>query len=379
MNGSRWDHRLWMRPRTGNHDVGNGSDGSHKKGRGGWRGGLARAVTRPLSWMYRGAVAQRNGRFDRGVDVHRVDAPVVCVGNLTTGGTGKTPVVADIATRLRRRGVAVAIVSRGYRSEQQSGGLNDEALELYDRLDDVPQVHDADRVAAATIAVEELQSQFVLMDDGFGHRRLHRDADIVLIDATCPFGYGHLLPRGLLREPLSSLSRASLVMLTRTDLVCDDVIATIETVVRRHTDAAIIRTVHAPTSLISHPDRSDPIDVLRGARVVALSAIGNPAAFTSSLERLGAEVVDRIDLPDHDAFDRNTLTNLKQRIIDIRQRTSPRTIDRIVCTHKDLVKLRTDRLAGVDLAAVRIDVRIIGDDGPLEDLLVRVLNQHVHV
>ena len=133
------------------------------------RGGLA-----GLSVPYGAAVARRNRRYDRGhAEVHDCGVPVISVGNLTTGGTGKTPIVCYLANWFRKRGKRVAIVSRGY--GRGDADHNDEALELYSRLPDVPHIQDPDRVAAARIAVEELESELILMDDGFQHRRLHRD------------------------------------------------------------------------------------------------------------------------------------------------------------------------------------------------------------
>ena len=146
----------------------------------------------------------------------RAPVPVVSVGNLTLGGTGKTPCVEYVARLYRQHELRVAILSRGYGS---SGGRNDEAMVLEDNLPDVPHLQGADRVALAMTAVEELESEVLLLDDGFQHRRLQRDVDIVLVDATNPWGHDHLFPRGLLREPPASLRRAGVVMLTRCDQV----------------------------------------------------------------------------------------------------------------------------------------------------------------
>src|SRR5262249_5942270 len=145
---------------------------------------------------------------------HRAPVPVVSVGNLTVGGTGKTPCVEYVARFYRQLDRRAAILSRGYGS---AGGHNDEALLLEENLPDVPHLQGADRVALAAAAVEELESEVLILDDGFQHRRLVRDLDVVLVDASNPWGYGYLLPRGLLREPKSSLRRASVVLLTRCD------------------------------------------------------------------------------------------------------------------------------------------------------------------
>src|SRR5262249_14336937 len=136
---------------------------------------------------------------------YRAPVPVVSVGNLTVGGTGKTPCVEYVARYYREHDLRVAILSRGYggssRPPTPSSGRNDEARVLEENLPDVPHLQGADRVALATVAVEELDSEVLVLDDGFQHRRLARNLDVVLVDTTVPWGYGYLLPRGLLREP----------------------------------------------------------------------------------------------------------------------------------------------------------------------------------
>ena len=143
--------------------------------------------------------------------------PVVSVGNITLGGTGKTPLVRWIVQWFRDRGIPVAIVSRGYGA--QSGDANDEALELRRLLPDVPHIQNPDRVAAARQAVAEFGCRAIVLDDGFQHRRIGRDFDIVLLDALAPFGFGHVFPRGTLREPIEGLRRADAVVLSRADLL----------------------------------------------------------------------------------------------------------------------------------------------------------------
>ncbi len=179
--------------------------------------GLAAAVQRLglylASLFYGLGVRLRNAGYSLGwLRAQRVAAPVVSVGNLTVGGTGKTPAVEYVARYYRRQDRRVAILSRGYGS---AGGHNDEALVLFANLNDVPHLQDADRVRSAHIALEELESEVLVLDDGFQHRRLVRDLDLVLIDATNPWGHGYLLPRGLLREPIRGLRRADLVLLER--------------------------------------------------------------------------------------------------------------------------------------------------------------------
>ncbi|MCA9140635.1 MAG: tetraacyldisaccharide 4'-kinase [Planctomycetales bacterium] len=304
---------------------------------------------------YRIVVQYRNRNFDRGQRIENCGVPVISVGNLTTGGTGKTPIVAFLAKWFRARQIRVAIVSRGY--GRGDADENDEAAELHQRLPDVPHVQDPDRVEAARIATEELESQLVLMDDGFQHRRLHRDLDIVLIDMTCPFGFGHLLPRGLLREPIRNLRRADVVILTRCDQVTpeqiDHVVATLR---KLDDDVLVLRSTHHPSGLLKHPWTILSIDELVGKRVALVSGIGNPAAFRRTVESVGATVVADKALPDHVAYDRETVEQLRRWVAGLD------AVEMLVCTQKDLVKLQTDRIAGVPMVALTIEATIESSD-----------------
>lgn len=326
-------------------------------------GMAVRALLFGASIPYKAVVARRNRGFEQGSrEVLQCGAPVISIGNLTTGGTGKTPIVCFLAKWFRDRGTRVAIVSRGYgRGEADT---NDEALELHSRLPDVPHVQDPDRVQAAMIAVEELAAQVVLMDDGFQHRRLHRDLNFVVIDATCPFGYGHVLPRGLLREPISGLRRADLVIVTRCDAVDAEALAHIEQTVRNvNPSLPIVTSTHQPITLLEYPSLEKPLD-LTGKRVCVVSAIGNPSAFEHTVQQCGAEIVGTRHLSDHDPYAPETVENLRDWVQGFAGQ-----VDQVVCTHKDLVKLQTDRLGGVPLAAVMIDFVLIGETDALDQLL----------
>ena len=314
------------------------------------------------------AVAVRNRRFDSAAsEIHQSGVPVISVGNLTTGGTGKTPIVGFLANWFRRHDIRVAIVSRGY--GRGDADANDEALELHARLPDVPHVQDVDRVEAARVAVDELEAQVILMDDGFQHRRLHRDLDLVVIDATCPFGFDHLLPRGLLREPVKNLRRADLVIITRCDGVDDSAIVGIERSIGRLNDSIpVVRSRHQPTNLLEYPHGLLPIGEISGRNVGVLSAIGNPDAFEATVEACGATIVDSRRLPDHDAYSPDAVRELRSWVESLGDR-----IGRVVCTHKDLVKLQTDRLGGKPLAAILIELAVISNGDALEAALQSIV------
>ena len=334
---------------------------------------LARSALWWAQWPYAAIVAVRNRRFDRGVDVHRIDAPVISIGNLTTGGTGKTPTVAWLCRYLRDRGLRVAILSRGYGADR-SQGRNDEAMELERRLPDVVHLQDPDRVASARIAREELAAQCLVLDDAFQHRRLARDLDWVLIDAKCPFGFGHLLPRGLLREPVVALQRADAVLITRADQVSaselEEIRQRVAGAVRPGTP--IVATTHRPQGWVNAAGttvelRSEASEN-SGPRgpVGAFCAIGNPEAFRQTLTGLGLTPAAWRTFADHHVLSREDRDEL------IRWADESGVND-LVCTVKDWVKLDAARLGRHPLWALEIELGFLDDPAVLEAQLAGVI------
>lgn len=316
---------------------------------------------------YRLGVGVRNAAFDRGwKTVHRAQVPVVSVGNLTLGGTGKTPMVEWLARWFRDRDVRVCLISRGY---GQAGSVNDEALVLEENLPDVPHLQGPDRAGLAGIAVEELETQLILLDDGFQHRRLARDLDLVLLDALDPFGLGRIFPRGLLREPIGSLGRAHAVVVSRADLVADDRRRWIrDQVARRAGSIPLLESRHAPRDLVDGEGGSEPLGDLSGRRVIAFCGIGNPEGFRGTLRRLGVEVVDLRVFPDHHPYSAADVAELERWAVELRP-------DLVLTTQKDLVKLRFSRLGETPLRALRIGLEIEGDAEPLNVLLSALLSK----
>jgi tetraacyldisaccharide 4'-kinase len=308
---------------------------------------VARLGLRAASLPYGLAVRLRNRLYDWSwKQQHRVAVPVVSVGNLTLGGTGKTPCVEYLARFYRQRDVRVAILSRGYGA---AGGPNDEALVLEDNLPDVPHLQGADRVAQAGVAVEELEAELLILDDGFQHRRLARDFDLVLLDATTPWGHGALFPRGLLREPKSSLRRANAVMLTRCDQVSGTVVDELTEQARQIApNRPVVATTHAPVEWMQYGQPARALGAVHGRPVAAFCGIGNPESFRRTLRDLGAEPAGFRTYPDHHAYTRSDVDDLRSWA-----RTLPAD-SALVTTQKDLVKLRVDRLGERDLLALRI-------------------------
>ena len=344
---------------------------------------LCRLGLRVASVPYGWAVWLRNRLYDRGyLRVYRASIPVISVGNLTLGGTGKTPCVEYVARFFRQRGRRVAILSRGYggaaksRGSGEPGGVgspkapNDEALVLHENLPDVPHLQGPHRATLAATAVRDLASEVLVLDDGFQHRRLARDLDLVLLDATEPWGFGYLFPRGGLREPPAELGRASAVILTRCNRLNGRERGRLrEAVIRAVPGAPIIETSHRPIDLVNSERVTAGLERLSGRTVAAFCGIGNPEAFRHTLIDLGAKVVAWRTLADH-------------------HRYSPRDVEElqlwagrlpaeclIATTQKDLVKIRTVYLGGKELWAVRIRLQVDAGERELHMMLDSVLKE----
>jgi tetraacyldisaccharide 4'-kinase len=333
----------------------------------GWRPALARLGLSAASGPYAAAIWLRNRLYDRGWKrSQRAAVPVISVGNLTVGGTGKTPCVEYLARFYRDRDVGLAILSRGYKGAR---GRNDEAMVLEENLPDVPHLQGADRVALAATAVEELEAELLILDDGFQHRRLGRDLDVVLIDATNPWGHGRHFPRGLLRESPRELRRAGVVMLTRCDQVPQEDFREIESKARKLAPASpVVATEHAPVEWVQHDAPSRPVEALHGRPVVAFCGLGNPEGFRRTLKSLGYAANDFRAFPDHHAYTRADVESLRDWA-----RGQPADVA-LATTQKDLVKLRTARIGERDLFALRIGLRVreTSDSDRFHELLTNV-------
>ncbi len=321
-----------------------------------------------LSIGYGLAVRLRSLGYTAGLfESERVAVPVISLGNITTGGTGKTPFAAFVAQWFRDHAVRVAFLSRGYGADP--GAVNDEALVLNQLCPDVPHLQDPDRVASARIAVEELESQLLILDDGFQHRRLGRDLDIVLIDATNPWGYGALLPRGLLREPLSSLRRAGLIVLTRVDGVTPQQLHLIKQRLERiRGTAECVETSFPIRRLVNSLGETTEWSSLSAGQVAAFCGIGNPKAFQGLLARGGLSVEgDRFRVfPDHYRYTRDDVHTLCDWADTLKSPV-------VLTTQKDLVKLDVPRLHHSPLWAVEIGTEIHSGRDLLEQHFHKIL------
>ena len=317
------------------------------------RGALA--VAEPF---YAGAMMARNRFYDAGIfKAHRLSRPVISVGNLTAGGTGKTPVVRWLAEQLIARGRHPAVLLRGY--SQRGARFSDEQQLLESYLDGVPVVANPDRRAGAAVAMERQPgTDVILLDDAFQHRKVARDVDLLLINAADAFGFGHVHPRGLLREPMRGLRRASAVILTRCDAVDAKQLDAIEAVIRSLvTNTPMFRTVHAITGLrrastATSGPADEPISSLVGRKFFSVSGIGSPRTFHDQLIRAGGQPVGSRAFPDHHEYAESDLAAL------VRD-ASAAGAEVLLTTEKDWVKL--SRLSGVQMTTppiLRVEVRI---------------------
>lgn len=314
-----------------------------------WRGALSAAVP-----LYAAGNAVRSAGFALGIKgTGPLGRPAVCVGNLTTGGTGKTPMVGHLVRHLASQGHKPCILLRGYR-----GG--DEAQEHQRSLGELAFVEpNPDRVAAAKLALgEHPEITCFVLDDGFQHRRARRDLDLVLIDATNPWGYGRLLPRGLMREPKGALRRADAVVVTRADQVSADALARLDREIQSVTGKPpIAHAEYGWAALRDASGRTLPLTTIQEACVMGVVGIGNPKSFSDTLAQHAGQVVHCEALPDHYGYTRLELL----RLIDLAEAAGAGAL---VTTEKDWVKwsllLEDER---VDLPVYRAQLSVRFSDG----------------
>ena len=315
---------------------------------------LLKVLLRIASILYSVIVRLRNFLYSNGwLKTHHVDAAVICAGNITVGGTGKTPLVVWLCRQIASC-YKCAILTRGYKATQDTKRYADEPTMLAECCPRANVIVNPDRVAGAAEAIKKYGAQVLIMDDGFQHRRLARDLDIVAIDATLPFGYGKMLPAGLLREPVTSLKRAGAVVITRCDQIDENNLRKLEEDLRAiNPEMVIAKSIHAPSSIehfnsVVIPAKAgiqkgsetmdsrfrgnDNVEHLKGKRIFAFCGIGNPDAFLNTIRALGAELVGSKIYDDHYHYTDSCL-------FEISEQAGETGANLILTTQKDWTKL----------------------------------------
>lgn len=344
-----------------------------------WKKRDVASLLYPFSKIYEWEIGRRNRKFETVDDaVKSLPAKVISVGNITVGGTGKTPLVIALADKLKKRGERVGIISRGYGRKNQHlehvppatdrfsdfSVYGDEPLLMASRLKDVPVVVGRDRVAAGEYCIKNFDCETLILDDGYQYRRLHRDHDILVIDATQPFGNGWLLPAGPLREPLSSLGRAGSIVLSRSDAASVPV-EEIETRIGRYSKAPVFRAIHGPVCWVSFEGHTElPLQELSGQSCYVFAGIGNPGAFLSTLKDVGVDLKGFSRFRDHQPYSAKDLKSIVKSATAAGARA-------LLTTEKDTVRIPKDwDSGGLPVYALRIEVRFNAGKNLVFDKLV---------
>lgn len=343
---------------------------------------LLRGLATFVAWTYDKLGVLRNLLFDLGVlKVHKLSCPVISVGNLVVGGTGKTPMVVWLARFLTAEGWRVGVVSRGYGGRRSRGVLivsdgknilagsgftSDEPQLLARRLPGIPVLCSAKRVMAGKAAVEKFQCNVVILDDGFQHRYLARDLDVVMLDCRNPFGNGYLLPRGILRERIAALARAQALVLSRFD-DSEQAAKNHEDLIRRWPDKTIATAVHRPVRIFAAADQKErPLNSIKGARLAAFAGIGRPDEFFKSVHNLGAKLVYTTALPDHHLLTAELLAALVQEASGLEP-------ELWLTTEKDWVRVPETLPEGMELWVVAVELDLKWDGSELKNTVRRAL------
>jgi len=348
-----------------------------------------------LSYLFSGIVQARHYLYRQRILRNRpLGCLVVVVGNLTVGGTGKTPVVEKFARTLRDRGRKVAILSRGYKSKKEplakklwrqithgeaappkvvsdgervlrdSEDAGDEPFMLAQNLPGVVVVVDKDRVKAGSYAIQRFGCDTLILDDGFQYLPLKGRLNLLLVDTTNPFGNQHMLPRGILREPIKHVSRANYIFLTKSDGGHDP--SLLEIIREHNRGAEIIECAHRPRFLqrVGASERL-PLERLRGARVAAFSAIASPESFEGMLRARGAEIRYSQRFLDHHRFTAGEIDRFFE------QAGRP-GLDLIVTTEKDAVRLPPSIDPPIPLYYLRLEIEILSGEGDFREAASRI-------
>ena len=324
-----------------------------------------RFILIPFSFIYLVITFFRNLFYNLHIfKIHSLDARVISVGNITWGGTGKTPAVLFMLEELLKRKSKVALLTRGYGDDEQG---------LFSILaPGVPVLVGNDRVRKGLEAIARHSVDTLLLDDGFQYRRLKRDLDIVCIDATNPFGNGWVIPAGSMREGLGALKRADIFLITKTDLAEEEkVLQGLEDKLKRvNPNALIVKSVHRVKHFYRLSDRSKvSVDELKNKEIVLVSAIGNPYSFEKTILRKGLNIKRHFVFRDHYWYKEKDLKKIESYSLKHR-------IDTVITTEKDAVKLKaiSYQLSAISFLVLSIELKVIENEKDFYNRLFSICN-----
>jgi tetraacyldisaccharide 4'-kinase len=349
--------------------------------------GLLRLLLGVAAVGYSIAVRLRNFLYSKGcLKVHRADAAVISIGNITVGGAGKTPLVIWLCkeivsdSRFQISNCQCAILTRGYKSRaQETEDYRDEPAILAENCPGVKVIVNPDRVAGMGEAISKFGANTLIMDDGFQHRRLVRDLDIVAIDATRPFGYGKMLPAGLLREPIASLKRADAVVITRCDQIAETELSRIEKKLESiNPDMIIARSIHAPAYVRSTDNKEISFEQIKNKKIFAFCGIGNPDSFLQTIKQTGADVVGSKVYNDHHHYTDSCLAGIYEQATYLKAYL-------VLTTQKDWTKIISDFRfqisdfqSSLPFAYIGIEIKFLAGEDKLRGLIEKTLAGKIH-
>jgi len=337
----------------------------------------------PLSWLYGLAVYVRNWCYDFGIfHTEKISIPVIAVGNITAGGTGKTPFVEYLLRWLLQRGKRIAVVSRGYKRTTRgtfivSDGVRkyglvnqtgDEPMQLALKFPDVAVVVDENRVRGSFIAAQQCTPDVIILDDGFQHRAIDRDCNILMIDGTISLLDMPMIPAGKRREPLSSLRRADIAVVSRTAISPE-----MKKLIRNYSSAPMAAIRFTPKKLVdvvSH--RSFEFSEFRHNRCLAFCGVGNPNSFIATISDTGFIAVEVLRFPDHHNFSLDDIHNIKQKAVN-------NEITAVITTEKDAVRIIPEFLHdfsdSIRLFFIEIEAVVTEGEDRLHELMESILGK----
>jgi tetraacyldisaccharide 4'-kinase len=319
-----------------------------------------------LSFFYLAVINLRNWLYDQKIFKEvKLSCPVISAGNITVGGTGKTPCVIMLAQMLQANGFKPAIISRGYGGRSvnsvnivsdgqnillDSATAGDEPYLIARELKSVPVITGAERIATGKTAVEQFGANVLICDDAMQHRQIFRDINLVLLDNRSIGGKDHVLPRGRLREPIKELKRADAIILTR----ADETVQTDKKIgeLIKAKDIPVFKSIHRPKDIIKADfSEQKPVSILAGKKVYAFCGIAQPDSFHKTLSRAGTQILSFDIFPDHHRYNKSELEKIKTGFADCRA-------DYLVTTEKDAVRLQNDREFLKILSVLRVEMEI---------------------